>query len=170
MVRKSKPERDPIKAYFTQYPSFKYRPSADWRQLSAFHGLAKHCRWSEKRREKQFRLFTRTWTQAVETEFGGSSISHYQSLCSDLDISPIPDTVGECKTELREVFVNIVDLMQYRKDRQMGRKTRKPRKFTTLEQLSEYSHNSRPKKLYDKNEAKAEMLRELLKILSVNRE
>ena len=156
-------EHNPIEEFFARYRSFKYRPSSDWRQLGPFNALAKQCKWSDERRKKEFKRFKRTWTKVVESEFSGSSLSHYQSLCRDLDIKPIPDSVSECKVQLKEVFVNIVDLMQYRTDLQKRKFTRKPRKFQTLEQLREYSDQEG--KYYSKTDAKAEMLRELLKVL-----
>src|SRR5271154_3813356 len=128
-------EDNPIKEFFARYRSFKYRPSSDWRQLGPFNALAKHYKWSDERRKKEFKRFKRTRTRDVESEFSGSSLSHYQSLCKDLDIKPIPDTVSECKVQLKEVYVNIVDLMQYRPDHRKRRFARKPRKFRTLEQL-----------------------------------
>ena len=157
-------EHNPIEEFFARYRSFKYRPSSDWRQLGPFNALAKQCKWSDERRKKEFKRFKRTWTQVVESEFSGSSLSHYQSLCRDLDIKRIPDTVSECKVQLKEVFVNIVDLMQYRTDHQKGRFALKPPKFRTLEQLKEYSDQEG--KYYSKEHAKAEMLRELLKVLT----
>lgn len=156
-------EDDPIEAFFHKYPSFSYRPSPDWRQLGPFHALAKHCQWSKERRKTELKRLKRTWTRVVESEFSGSSILYYQSLCEDLDIIPIPDTVDECKAVLKKVFVNIVDLMQYRTDQQKGRGATKPQKFCTLKQLKEYSNKMA--KYYSKEEAKAEMLRELLKVL-----
>ena len=156
-------EDNPIQQFFARYRSFNYRPSADWRQLGPFNALAKHYKWSDERRKKEFRRLKSAWTQAVESEFSGSSLSHYQSLCRDLDIKPIPDTLCECKAALKGVFVNIVDLMQYRTDRQKRRFTGKPQKFQTLKRLKEYSLEKG--KYYRKEDAKAEMLRELLKVL-----
>jgi len=155
---------DPIAEYFARFSSFKYRPSLDWRQLGPFNALAKHLKWTDEHRKKEFKRFKRTWTTVVESEFTGSSLSHYQRVCQDLDIAPIPGDVAECKAQLKEVFVNIVDLMQYRTDRQKGRLARKPRKFGSLEELSAYSQGSQ--KYYNREEAKAEMLRELLKVLT----
>jgi hypothetical protein len=156
-------EEDPIEAYFAKFPSFSYRPSTDWRQLAPFNSLANHLGWSKTHRKNEFNHFKETWTQVVESEFSGSSISHYQSLCKDLDIEPIPDSVAGCKTVLREVF-NIVDLVQYRKDCQQGKIASKPQKFRSLKQLSQYTSNEN--KYYSKHNAKAEMLRELLKKVS----
>jgi hypothetical protein len=154
-------EEDPIEAYFAKFPSFSYRPSTDWRQLALFNSLANHCGWSKTHRKDEFNLFKETWTQVVESEFSGSSITHYQILCKDLDIDPVPDSVAGCKTVLREVFVNIVDLVQYRKDCQQGKIASKPQKFRSLKKLSQYTCDEG--KYYPKENAKAEMLRELLK-------
>jgi hypothetical protein len=73
-------DNNPIEAFFDRYPSFPYRPSSDWRQLSPFYALAKHCQWSNERRKKELKRFKHTWTDVVESEFDGSSLSHYQSL------------------------------------------------------------------------------------------
>jgi hypothetical protein len=156
-------EDDPIGAFFARFPSFSYQSSTDWRQLGPFHKLATHFHWKKPRRDIEYERLKSTWTEVVESEFSGSSISHYQSLCRDLDIDPIPDSVTECKNALREVFVNIVDLVQYRKDLEQGREASKPRTFRTLGQLRHYASNTG--KYYPKENAKAEMLRELLKEL-----
>jgi hypothetical protein len=155
---------DPISDYFAQYPTFNYRPSAtDWRQIGAFNALASHCRWSQNHRRDQFDEFKQTWYNVVEREFGESSLPHYQSLCRDLRIAPVPDSITGCKASLSSVFVNIVDLMQYRHDRNAGRWAEPARLFESLEDLQEYSEKER--KWYPKQSAKAEMLRELLKVL-----
>jgi hypothetical protein len=163
MVRNSSPEYDPIEAFFERHPSFNYGRSQDWRQLDRFEALAEHCGWRQKKRKYEERKLKQAWTQVVESEFSGSTISHYQSLCQDLNISPIPATVPECKNELREVFVNIVDLVQYRRECQMGLRAKKPRIFNSLQGLRDYSESK--EKYYPRKDAKAEMLRELLKVL-----
>jgi hypothetical protein len=90
-------------------------------------------------------------------------LSHYQTLCEDLDIYPIPETITACKTALKAVYVNIVDLVQYRRERRNGTINETVRRFGSLEQLKDYS--SQNQKWYPKATAKAEMLRVLLKIL-----
>jgi len=157
-------EDDPIAQCFARFPSFNYRPSLDWRQLGPFNALSKRLKWSTERRNEEFQRFKLTWTTFVESEFSGSSLSHYQSVCWDLDISPIPDDVTECKAQLKKIFVNIVDVMQYRTDRHKGRRARKPPKFQSLAQLRKYSEQFG--KYYSKDEANAEMLQELLKVLT----
>jgi hypothetical protein len=151
---------DAIDGYFAKFPQFRYTRTTDWRQLGPFNALAKYQSWTKEKKKIEFRRLKQAWTKVVEREFGDSSLGHYQSLCEDLDIDPIPETISECKGELRDVFVNIVDLMQYRRDRRKGQK---PERFDNLEELKEYSQDCG--KYYPKESAKAEMLRELLKVL-----
>lgn len=155
---------DPIDSYFERYPDFDYHHSTtDWRQIGAFNALAAHLRWNKDRRQAEWDEFKSLWTSVVEREFQESSLDHYQSLCEDLGIDPIPESTTACKRELSQVYVNIVDLVQYRKDKRAGRFAEPPQLFDSLEELSEYSISSR--KWYPRQNAKAEMLRELLKVL-----
>jgi hypothetical protein len=156
---------DPIEEYFAQYPNFNFLPSThDWRQVGAFNSLAQELGWSQKHRQNEWKKFKNLWTRVAETEFSESTLEHYQTLCEDLDISPIPESVTACKNELRKVYVNIVDLVQYRKDKRHRRRARKVTKFDTLDELSDYSTSTW--KWYPRETAKAEMLRELLKVLA----
>jgi hypothetical protein len=151
---------DPIESYFSGFSPVRHRSTNDWRQLQRFNALCKRERWNKEKRNAEYKRLQQAWTEAVESEFEGSSILHYQLLCGDLQIDPIPEIVAECKSQLREVFVNLVDLMEYRRN---GRRGLKPKRFAALEQLKEYSSEER--KYYPKQNAKAEMLKELLKEL-----
>src|SRR5579859_4305286 len=147
-------ESDPIKTYFARFPSFTYIPSTDWRQLRAFYDLADHFGWDHKRKRSELAKLKAAWVGIVENEFQGSTLQHYQGLCQDLRIKNVPETVPECKEILKGVFVNIVDLVQYRRDRDRGVIARKPRKFGSLEALRRYSEEER--KYYPKDNAKSE--------------
>jgi hypothetical protein len=156
---------DLIAAYFARFPSFNYHPSLndDFRQIKAFNALASHCEWPQSRRKEEFEYFKQTWYNVIEIEFGESSLPHYQSLCHDLGISPAPESVNECKARLSTVFVNIVDLTQFRRERRAGRTHAQITLFNDLEELQSYS--SKNQKWYPKEAAKAEMLRVLLKVM-----
>jgi hypothetical protein len=154
---------DPIANYFAQYPTFNFRPSADWRQKDAFNALAQQEQWTQSHRATQWEQFKSLWAQVAEIEFSGNALSHYQTLCEDLDIYPVPESITTCRSALTSVFVNIVDLVQYRKDRRAGRWSPKATRFRNLHDLKKYSMDE--KKWYPKETAKAEMLRDLLKIL-----
>lgn len=154
---------DPIAEYFARYPEFDYIPSSDWRQIDNFNDLVQFKGWPHARSKTEFEEFKRTWTTLVEEEYSGSSLDHYQGLCDDLDIDPIPDTVNKCKEQLKRRFVNIIDLTKYRRERRMGLDSVKPQTFGSLNALKEYSNDQ--KKWYPLETAKGEMLRELLKVL-----
>jgi hypothetical protein len=159
-------QSDPIEAYFTRFPSFTYIPSSDWRQTRAFYDLADHFGWDDKRKRIERAKLRDAWVEVVENEFSGATLEHYQGLCQDLRIRNVPDTVAECKGRLKGVFVNIVDLMQYRKDQKGGSRVKRPRKFANLEELRQYSKSEG--KYYPLQAAKSEMLRELLKDMDIN--
>lgn len=152
-----------IAQYFARYPEFDYRPSRDWRQIGPFNALAKFKDWDQDRRTIEFAELKASWIPVVEREYAESSLTHYQNLCRDLDIDPIPETVNECKRQLKGVFVNIVDLTQYRRDIRAGERARKPTLFRSLRALRDYS--TAQQKWYPPETAKSEMLRELLKVL-----
>jgi len=156
---------DPIEAYFHQYPTFPFLPSEDdWRQIGPFNALAQHLNWSQEHRQSEWEVFKSLWFNIVEGEFRTSDLQHYQKLCEDLNIQPIPDSINTCKAELSKVYVNIVDLVQYRKDKRRGKPAQPPALFGSLEELKEYSKENG--KWYPRESAKAEMLRVLLKTLS----
>jgi hypothetical protein len=153
-------QMDAINEYFAEFPEFRYHPTADWRQLRPFNKLARQQGWSDDEREIEFRRLQEAWTGVVEFEFRGSKLEHYQSLCEDLEIDPLPESISKCRGELKVVFVNIVDLMQYRRN---GKKGSKPERFPDLKGLKKYSLER--KKYYPLDSAKAEVLQVLLKVL-----
>jgi hypothetical protein len=154
---------DPIAEYFAQYPDFNYCPSKDgWRQFGAFNALCTHRGLTQEERSNELEEFKKTWYDVVNTEFDGSTLDHYQELCLHLGIWPAPDSVKECKDRVSTVFVNIVDLVQYRKERRAGKYPDRVEKFSTLKELKQYS--TREKKWYPPEAAEAEMLKELLKV------
>jgi hypothetical protein len=151
---------DPIDEYFAQYPDFNYRPSHDWRQIGPFNALVKFKSWDQNRRKLEWEELKTKWTTVIEEEYFDSTLPHYQSLCEDLGIEPIPVTVNECKRQLARVYVNIVDLTQYRRDRQSGGMPQPPRLHRNRAELAEYSRAE--KKYYPLENATSEMLRVLL--------
>jgi hypothetical protein len=155
---------DPIAQYFAQYPDYNYYPSSyDWRQIGAFNSLVAFKGWDQTTRKVEYEKLKATWTTVVEAEYSGSTLQHYQNLCDDLGINPIPGSVNECKRQLAGVFVNIVDLTQYRMDRRAGRGVSRPLLHNDLEASRNYSN--REKKWYPTENARSEMLRILLKVL-----
>ena len=156
---------DPIAEYFNARPvkDFTYRPSStDWRQRGAFHAFATANKWNQPRRQAEFEGFYETWRRIAESEFPGSSHEDYENLFDDLGIGPAPASIRECKERLRNVHVNIVDLIQYRTDKREGRKATRPQLFRDQRELEDYTN--REDKFYPKSNARTQILRELLKV------
>ena len=136
---------------------------SDWRQIGPFNALAEQNDWDEYRRELEFIDLKMSWTGVAEGEFEQTKLEHYQALCRDLHIR-VRESIIRCKEELRGVNVNIVDLVQYRRDRRAGRYNPGVTLFDTVQELKKYS--LREAKFYPVDTAKSDMLRELLKDFS----
>lgn len=151
-----------IEAYFAQYPLFDFRPSrSDWRQVSAFNALAKDEKWSQDERSLQYDSFKYTWKAVIDFEFSGSTLQHYQNLCWELRVNPVPSSKEECRRTLRSVYVNVVDLVQYRRDMREGRT---PVEFDTYSSLDELKRNSDKGKWIPPDISEAELFKVLLKV------
>ena len=155
---------DPFAEYFGKYPSFNYIPEPDWRQKVPFNALAEELDWSQEFRTREYEKFKDIWRQAVDGEFAETDLERYQNLCGQLGVLPIPESIKECKRRLYFVHVNIVDLMQYRRDVTLGLKPEPLKVFRTVEELKEYT--KREKKFCPVDTAKAKLLRPLLKPMS----
>jgi hypothetical protein len=155
---------DPISAYFAQYPKFSFWPSqSDWRQKGPFNALAMHERWTQAHRLAEFSKLQETWVVFVEAEFSGNTLYDYQQLCGDLGFYPIPDTIDECKEKLSTVFVNIVELVQYRIDLRHGSRPAPLRFFNSAQELREYMEAN--EKWCPIKNARAEILRALFRVI-----
>lgn len=69
----------------------------------------------------------------------------YQDLCSELDVPP-GKSITECRAILKNTFVNILDLLDAR------RNGTKPKKFANRKALRDYT--LRYRRIIDKREAK----------------
>jgi hypothetical protein len=131
---------DPISEYFSTYSArFNFTPDDDWRQIDQFNSLAMEMGWDQPARAHEFSNLRRAWADFEQEEFGGRNLENYQFLCEILKIDPIPESIKQCKSELRRVHVNIVDLMQSRWDNKMGRGPSYIPKFSNAHELREYT-------------------------------
>ena len=136
---------DPIANYFARYPTFNYHYSHadDWRQISAFNALGTRLGWDQTRRNgTEFPDLKEAWAEAVEQEFAESGLDHYQTLCEDLGLEP-GDSIRDCKRVLSGVYVNIVDLIQFRKDKRANRNPTPLQLFESDEELKDYTRKSK---------------------------
>jgi hypothetical protein len=123
----------PLERFFSKYPNFQFQPLNS--PVVEFDRLCKLHRW--KRRNTERELAHEAFQIAMKMEFDdlyGSDvhdIKNWHKLCHVLRISPVPDTLRECRAAVVKKHVNLVDLVH-------GSKV-EVRIFKTEKQLSEYT-------------------------------
>ena len=177
----------PLEVFFAQFANlgFEYRGSAT--ALNNFERLQEVSRWGDDSEDLREALYdfnnalTRQFNVTIGTE---TDLPSWQNLCRLIDITPVPDTIQECRRvrvyfhvskrglgrsklmccfdfqRVRDSHVNIVDLLE-------SARTGNPvRKFRTVEELSVYTISTR--RIFPKGSAYAggllkELLREIFK-------
>jgi len=135
---------DPISKFFVDYPQehFPDAPeldltlsSTDWRQQGAFDYLHRHLRWTQTQRDNAYvELETARFEFVVELFGHEKSEDNYRELCADLEILPLPANKTQLERELRRIHVNLVDVIQYRWDKRLGRGTSRVTKYRNSEE------------------------------------
>ncbi|KAI1905671.1 hypothetical protein LOZ12_001707 [Ophidiomyces ophidiicola] len=127
-------DEDPIAKFFAQYPAFRYRPEKPI--VAEFYRMCDYFEWDKQSYEK--REASRKFKNAMVVKFNNTygtdvhDINCWHKLCLAVDIDPIPYTIKECKKEISDIYVNLVDLV----DNYSGRKAKL---FDSLEDLREYT-------------------------------
>ena len=94
-----------LREFFSDYPGFKYRPSAD--SIDEWRRLCRHCGWPSRRndyhhaeREEAWQDYRRAMTLAFNDTFGNDDCDSeaWAKLCSSAGISDIPRTLEERKS------------------------------------------------------------------------
>ncbi|KAI9720667.1 MAG: hypothetical protein M1812_002847 [Candelaria pacifica] len=127
-------------------PSFTPDPTAgladEFARLALFHGWKPQ----DKRYHKERAKF---YTEGFNTAWGtdASKLSIWQALCQEVRIEPVPESITKCKKELQRVHVNIVDLVDSR------RNGTKVRRFDSHQELKIYTRGGKvfPKKAAKKD-------------------
>ncbi|KAH0026565.1 hypothetical protein KCU78_g4328, partial [Aureobasidium melanogenum] len=143
-------------SYFERFPDFDHQPRQSIR--IEFNRLAKAQEWGieETKRER-----ANCYNEELEGHFHRLGITdqleRLRHLCSELDVKP-RNTVDGCRKILRHTHVNLIDLMDARRDND-----KKVEKFKTFKELKKYSHKTG--KFYPLDEAKGETIEVLLRRL-----
>ncbi|KAF2189997.1 hypothetical protein K469DRAFT_747283 [Zopfia rhizophila CBS 207.26] len=91
-----------VSNYWSRFHGFKPDPTASW--------SAKSKKQSRRRAE------------AYEAEFGvhfgsnPSKLETWQDLCKEVGIEPVPKSITQCKKALKSVLVNLVNLIDHRRN------------------------------------------------------
>jgi hypothetical protein len=154
---------DPIKEFFDEFEgeTFTFVRECDWRQLGPFNYLAVVSNWDQHRRDNEIINLRDKWKKLVEEEFGDSSLEKHQELCEDLGVYPIPESKMACERELRRLHVNLVDVIQFKWNKRMGKGTSPVTQYRNAEEVKEYAMDE--KKTLPGHMAKIGLLRFLLR-------
>ncbi|KAJ6509623.1 hypothetical protein DFH09DRAFT_1198974 [Mycena vulgaris] len=158
-----------LEQFFARYPRFQYDPSApvsaQYQAMCRKYGFLRPRTnsWEAKFEQELeadaarvgFRL-AMVWT--FNDLFGTDvdDLKNWQSFCTVLDISPVPTKLLACRAAVRDVHVNLVDLVDW------GIARAEIHKFETLDELAAYTKKTG--KFFPQSEAEAGgMLRFLLR-------
>ncbi|KAJ6448436.1 hypothetical protein C8R45DRAFT_1046199 [Mycena sanguinolenta] len=128
----------PLELFFANYPNFDYDPalpvSAQYGALCRLYGFYR----GNPDAEAAYKGYQHALTQAFRTFYGTDvdDLATLQSLCRVLEVIPIPQTVLDCQMALRQVHVNIVDLIDWAKG---DSNAQPPKRFDTRKELAEYT-------------------------------
>ncbi|KAI0071287.1 hypothetical protein K474DRAFT_1607161, partial [Panus rudis PR-1116 ss-1] len=108
-----------------------------------FHRMCEEFGWKGKlfkeEREEAYELFKRALVQQFNEIYGmdENNITCWQYLCEILRVDPIPSTLEECMDAIRDVYVNLVDLVD------THRTGERVEVFGSLQELREYTWRTR---------------------------
>ncbi|OAL46897.1 hypothetical protein IQ07DRAFT_614109 [Pyrenochaeta sp. DS3sAY3a] len=135
-VQHRKAKRDAISNFFAQYPSFAYDEENG--VAEEFYRMCDFFDWDrddEERREAR-----EEFKDALVIRFNSlygtdvNDLENWHKLCVAVCIEPLPATILECKKEMKDIHVNLVDLVDT-----SGRDVEL---FTCLDDLREYTKES----------------------------
>ncbi|THY08114.1 hypothetical protein D6D01_09689 [Aureobasidium pullulans] len=139
--------------YFARFNAFTHDPQGSVRD--EFNRLAKTQKWHPKEKERQR---AHCYNEELEGHFKSLNIhdklDRLKYLCTELDVKP-QDTIAECKQALRNVNVNLVDLMDAR------RACKRVKQFATHKELVHYTKSA--EKQLPRSLAKGEVVESLLR-------
>ncbi|KAG1867056.1 hypothetical protein C8R48DRAFT_772247 [Suillus tomentosus] len=151
----------PLAAFFAQFASFSF----DEKQPSYqnFSRLVKVLKCDAKDPQGRIALAREGFNDALVNEFNvlfgtdKNNISNWRNLCAVLRIDPVPNSVKKCRKRVRDVYVNLVDLVD-------SQRTGKPVKlFASLEDLRVYTLQTRKMFPKETRAYQGGLLKELLR-------
>ncbi|KAJ6484544.1 hypothetical protein DFH09DRAFT_1211334 [Mycena vulgaris] len=158
-----------LEQFFARYPLYRYDPSApvsaQYQAMCRKYGFLRRFTnsWEAKSEleleadaaRAGFRLaMVRTFNDLFGTDV--DDLKNWQSFCTVLEISPVPTKLRACRAAVRDVHVNLVDLIDW------GIARAEIHKFETLDELAAYTRETG--KFFPQSEAEAGgMLRFLLR-------
>ncbi|KAJ5318225.1 hypothetical protein N7476_004645 [Penicillium atrosanguineum] len=157
-------EFDDIDGFFSLYPSFPYKRE---RPIHAeFYRMCDTFKWYRQQNDGNYPVereeardllriaIVKAFNSIVGTDPG--DLESWKRICKCLRVAPIPETSQQAKEKLKNIHVNLVDLLE---SVRMGTPVQS---FTTMEELRQYTVTQ--KKFFPKEEAyEGGLLRYLLR-------
>ncbi|KAK7177635.1 hypothetical protein PSPO01_16314, partial [Paraphaeosphaeria sporulosa] len=124
---------DAISKFFSRYPSFAY--DEEQGVAEEFYRMCDFFAWDrdDEEREEARQAFKDAMVIRFNSLYGTdvADLGNWHKLCIAVCIEPLPATISECKARIKDVHVNLVDLVDT-----SGRNVEL---FTCLDELSEYT-------------------------------
>ncbi|KAL6711227.1 hypothetical protein ACN47E_005758 [Coniothyrium glycines] len=106
-------ERPECSPFWKQFPGFTPVPTATFKD--EFARLAKHQGWSTKMKRAEQNV---ALTAEIRYHYGTclTKLDRWQELCEETGIENIPTSITKCKKALQNVFVNLFNLIDHRRN------------------------------------------------------
>ncbi|KAH7883439.1 hypothetical protein F5I97DRAFT_1815278 [Phlebopus sp. FC_14] len=129
----------PLQAFFAKYPPFIYDPSKS--ASKEFYRLCEYFNWRRRDnvdRTTAHEAFKTALVKQFNVVYGTDeeSLSAWRKLCEAVNVHPIPVRMADCRQAVRNVHVNLVDLV----DREFT--GAKIQIFTSEAELNEYTRKN----------------------------
>ncbi|KAF8951641.1 hypothetical protein BDZ97DRAFT_1884932 [Flammula alnicola] len=128
----------PLAEFFAQYSMFSY--NANNSATTEFYRMCDFFSWERDDHERKDARegFRNALTKQFNSNYGTNSedLNAWQALCARLGVSPIPETLKECRQTVMNTHVNLVDLVDVFESR------RQVTIFRSVEELSEYTKDT----------------------------
>jgi len=125
----------PMDEFFDRYPDFPYNPSQS--VMTEFYRMCDFFGWErdDPERETARDLHRDAMVQQFNHIYGTdvNDVASWWKLCEDLNIDPIPQDLEGCRSLVRSLHVNLVDLVD------MSNTGREVRLFDSLAELVDYT-------------------------------
>ncbi|PLN78639.1 hypothetical protein BDW42DRAFT_140643 [Aspergillus taichungensis] len=131
----------PLNAFFLSFAGFNFDPSLP--PAESYRRLQRYYDWD--RDDPESKNAWNDYQSALAEEFSlwfGSEddLSAWHSLCTAVNVSPLPTTCRGCQKAVRRLYVNIVDLIEWAR---RGREGDRVQRFDSLKDLRNYSRRTR---------------------------
>ncbi|KAJ5974693.1 hypothetical protein N7481_011903 [Penicillium waksmanii] len=143
--------------YFIRFPAFQRAPMLS--SNSEFSLLAREMNW-----KKDSRRYRKERANFLASEFNiyygsnATKLENWQALCVELDISDSIGSITQCRKALGNVHVNLVDLVDCRRNGQTARR------FPSVAALQKYTKKT--DKIFPRSAAKEDgFLKALLRVI-----